>query len=214
MPSLAPEDGSPEIDRSDRLRILLVMPTPFEHGRLGLENVVWLSEPVGLTAIAAAVPREHEVRVLDLRLENEDALAAELAAFQPHLVGTTSMTTDAYQAKAILRMARALCPDALTVVGGHHPTLCPHEFDAPYVDVIVQGEGEETFRELVARWSVQHRAGDRSFAGVRGTRFRDTNGSQRVNPKREQVANLDALPAPRRDLIRKYQGRYFFTGVR
>src|SRR5262245_61768810 len=196
MPSLAPEDGSPEIDRSDRLRILLVMPTPFENGRLGLENVIWLSEPVGLTAIAASVPREHEVRVLDLRLEDEDALPRALAEFQPHLVGTTSMTTDAYQAKAVLRMARAMCPEALTVVGGHHPTLCPEEFEAPFVDVIAQGEGELTFRELVERWSVQHARGERSFAGVAGTRFRRHDGRFQVNPKREQTADLDALPPP------------------
>jgi radical SAM superfamily enzyme YgiQ (UPF0313 family) len=143
------------------LRILLVMPTPFENGRLGLENVIWLSEPVGLTAIAAAVPRCHELRVLDLRLEDEDALGRELAEFRPHLVGTTSMTTDAYQAKAVLRMARSMCPDALTVVGGHHPTLCPEEFEQPFVDAIVQGEGEHTFQELVSRWGAQHAAGDR-----------------------------------------------------
>ena len=55
------------------MRILLVMPTPFENGRLGLENVVWLSEPVALTSVAAAVSQEHEVRVLDMRLEPEDA---------------------------------------------------------------------------------------------------------------------------------------------
>ena len=35
------------------------------------------------------------------------------------------MTTDAYQAKAVLRAARNICPGALTIVGGHHPTLCP-----------------------------------------------------------------------------------------
>jgi radical SAM superfamily enzyme YgiQ (UPF0313 family) len=202
------------IDQFDSLRILLVMPTPFEHGRLGLENVIWLSEPVGLTAVAAAVDRRHEVRVLDLRLEDEDALSRTLAEFRPHLVGTTSMTTDAYQAKAILRMARAMCPDALTVVGGHHPTLSPEEFETEFVDVIAQGEGELTFRELVERWSEQHAAGDRSFAGVAGTRFRDPDGRFRVNAKREQTANLDELPPPRRELVAKYRGRYFFTGVR
>jgi hopanoid C-3 methylase len=196
------------------LRILLVMPTPFENGRLGLENVIWLSEPVGLTAIAAAVRSEHEIRILDLRLEDEDALGRELAEFRPHLVGTTSMTTDAYQAKAVLRMARAMCPDALTVVGGHHPTLCPGEFEQPFVDAIVQGEGEHTFRELVARWSAQHATGDRGFAGVRGVRFQRTDGRFVANQKREQTANLDELPVPRRELVAKYHGRYFFTGIR
>lgn len=201
--------------RSPRpLRILLVMPTPFENGRLGLENVIWLSEPVGLTSIAAAVPPEHEIEVLDLRLEDENALADRLQAFQPDLVGTTSMTTDAYQAKAVLRMARAICPSALTVVGGHHPTLCPAEFEHEFVDVIVQGEGEHTFQELVERWAAQRAEGDRSFAGVMGARYRSADGRYRLNPKREQTVDLDTLAPPRRELVKKYHGRYFFTGVR
>ena len=196
------------------MRILLVMPTPFENGRLGLENVIWLSEPVALTSVGTAVAGEHEVRVLDLRLEDEDALARELASFEPDVVGTTSMTTDAYQAKAVLRTARSIRPEALTVVGGHHPTLCPEEFDVEYVDVVVQGEGELTFRELVARWDVQRATDDRTFDGVLGTRYREPDGRRRANPKREQTVSLDDLPTPDRRLIQKYQGRYFFTGIR
>lgn len=196
------------------MRILLVMPTPFENGRLGLENVIWLSEPVALTSVGTAVAGEHEVRVLDMRLEDEDALARELVSFAPDLVGTTSMTTDAYQAKAVLRVARAIRPEALTVVGGHHPTLCPDEFDLEYVDVVVQGEGELTFRELVARWDAQRATGDRTFEGVLGTRYRTPDGVRKANAKREQSASLDDLPTPDRKLIAKYQGRYFFTGIR
>ena len=41
------------------MRVLLVMPTPYETGRLGLENVVWLAEPVALTAIAADPQRRR-----------------------------------------------------------------------------------------------------------------------------------------------------------
>jgi radical SAM superfamily enzyme YgiQ (UPF0313 family) len=198
------------------MRVLLVMPTPFENGRLGLENVVWLSEPVALTSVGAAIMGKHEVRVIDMRLEDEDALARTLASFQPDVVGTTSMTTDAYQAKAVLRAARNICPDALTVVGGHHPTLCPDEFDVDYIDVIVQGEGELTIREIMDRWVVQKGAAssDRTFAGVKGTRWLDASGIRRVNGKREQTQSLDDLPAPNRNLIKKYQGRYFFTGIR
>ena len=51
-----------------------------EAGRLGLENVVWLSEPVALTSIGTAVRDRHEVRIVDLRLETEDTLARELDA--------------------------------------------------------------------------------------------------------------------------------------
>ncbi len=196
------------------MRILLVMPTAFEVGRLGLENVVWLSEPVALTSVGTAVSGLNQVRIVDMRLEREDALARELESFKPDLVGTTSMTTDAYQAKAVLRMARKMAPNALTVIGGHHPTLSPHEFDEAYVDVVVQGEGELTFRELVERWELQRRSGDRTFAGVHGTRYRDAAGQMVANPKRAQTVDLDLLPAPDRGLIKRYAGRYFFTAVR
>ncbi len=190
------------------------MPTPFENGRLGLENVVWLSEPVALTSVGTAVSRDHEVTILDLRLEDEDALARALVEIDPDVVGTTSMTTDAYQAKAVLRTARNIAPRALTVIGGHHPTLTPDEFDEAYIDVIVQGEGELTFREIAQRWQAQRAADDRNFRGVDGTRWRDARGRLVVERKREQTRSLDDLPVPDRRLIQRYQGRYFFTGIR
>ena len=88
------------------------------------------------------------------------------------------------------------------------------EFQQEFVDVIVQGEGEHTFRELVERWVVQREHGDRTFAGVKGARYRSADGKYRLNGKREQTADLDTLAPPRRDLVKKYRGRYFFTGVR
>jgi radical SAM superfamily enzyme YgiQ (UPF0313 family) len=191
------------------VKVLLVMPPPFETGRLGLENMVWLSEPVGLTSVGGAVSDRHEVKLLDLRLEPEDALARLLVTFRPDVVGTTSMTTDAYQAKAVLRMARQIHPAAVTVIGGHHPTLSPDEFDEDYVDVIVQGEGELTFRELVERLD----QGTRDLSGVHGIRWLD-DGERRVEAKRSQATQLDNLPRPDRSLIAAYRGRYFFTAVR
>jgi hopanoid C-3 methylase len=196
------------------MRILLVMPTPYETGRLGLENVVWLSEPVALTAIASMVSSEHQVRVIDLRLEDEDALVRELNSFQPDLVGTTSMTTDVYQAKAVLRVTREICPQALTVIGGHAPTLSPQEFDEPYIDVIVQGEGEFTFKELVDQWQQQKVNDNRTFHGIDGTRYWQEPGRRFINNKRSQKVDLDELPLPDRSLIKQYYGRYFFTAVK
>src|SRR5215470_335054 len=176
------------------MRILLVQPTPFEEGRLGLENVVWLSEPVALTAVAAAVP-EHDVQVLDLRLEPENALPRALAAFRPDVVGTTSMTTDAYQAKAVLRSAKTMLPGCLTVVGGHHPTMSPQEFREPYIDVIVKGEGEITFGELI----LARREARPAFERIQGIEFRTEERGWLATKKREQQRTLDSLPVPRRE---------------
>ncbi len=190
------------------MRILLVQPAPFEPGRLGLENVIWMSEPVALAQLAAMVP-DHEVRILDMRLEEDLELNRVLLEFQPDLVGTTSMTTDCYQAKAVLEAAKGtLGPGCFTIVGGHHPTLSPADFEEDCVDALALGEGEETFEELVA-----HLADGGSFHqlhAIDGLRFREQSGTWHTTAKRSQNRDLDSFPPPARHLIRRRPSDYFF----
>jgi radical SAM superfamily enzyme YgiQ (UPF0313 family) len=184
------------------------MPAPFEPGRIGLENAAWLSEPVALTSLAAMVP-EHEVRILDMRLEDDAAYARTLAEFQPQLVGTTSMTTDCYQAKALLHCAKStLGDDVFTIVGGHHPTLAPWDFEHACVDALCLGEGEQTFVELV-----EHLAGGgdrRALGHIDGLRYRDASDAWATTSKRAQTRDLDSFPFPARHLVDKYKRDYFF----
>src|SRR5436190_1519607 len=191
------------------MRILLVQPATFEPGRLGLENSLWLSEPVALTSLAAMVP-EHEVRILDLRLEPDVELNRVLLEFRPQLVGTTSMTTDCYQARAVLAIAKGtLGKECFTIVGGHHPTLSPEAFEDEVVDALCIGEGEETFQELVKH--LQDRGDPRALDAIAGLRFRDAAGRYRVTAKRHQARDLDSFPPPARHLIPdRYRQQYFF----
>jgi hopanoid C-3 methylase len=192
------------------MRILLVQPAPFEPGRLGLENVVWLSEPVALTALAAMVP-EHEVRILDMRLEPDVLFNQVLLEMKPDLVGTTAMTTDCYQAQAILQIAKSTLGDRVfTIVGGHHPTMSPESYEDEVIDSVCLGEGEETFRALV-----DHLAAGKSrheLHEIAGLRFRDSRGEFVTTGKRAQTREIDQFPAPARHLIpRRYREQYFFT---
>lgn len=190
------------------MRILLVQPAPFEPGRLGLENIIWMSEPVALAQLAAMVP-EHEVRILDMRLEPDLELNRVLLEFEPDLVGTTSMTTDCYQAKAILEAAKGTLGDrCFTIVGGHHPTLAPESFEEPCVDALCLGEGEETFAELVAHLAAGGSA--RTLHAIAGLRFRDDDARWVTTAKRAQNRDLDSFPPPARHLIRRRPGDYFF----
>lgn len=191
------------------MKVLLVQPAPFEPGRLGLENVVWLSEPVALTSIAAMIP-EHDVRILDMRLEDDMVFNNTLLDFEPDLVGTTSMTTDCYQAKALLQMAKSTLGNGVfTIVGGHHPTLAPEDFYDEVVDAICIGEGEHTFKELINHLAAGN---DRSkLDGISGLHYRLPDGEYKATPKRSQAANLDDFPDPARHLLKgKYRNDYFF----
>ncbi len=192
------------------MRILLCQPAPFEPGRLGLENVIWLSEPVALTSLAAMVLPEHEVRILDMRCEPDTELNRVLLEFRPDIVGTTSMTTDCYQAKAILEIAKGtLGRRCFTIVGGHHPTLSPQDFEDECVDAIAIGEGEETFAELVAH--LAQGKSPRELHAIAGLRFRDASGLYANTRKRGQARELDTFPAPARHLVAHYAKNYFFA---
>ena len=191
------------------MKILLVQPAPYEHGRVGLENALWLSEPAALTSLAAMVEPDHEVRILDLRLEAGDRLPRVLADFRPDLVGITAMTTDAYQAQAVAYCAKAILgPAVFTLVGGHHPTLDPEAHDVDCLDAVCIGEGEETFAELVAHLAAGGERGE-GLASIDGLAFRGARGF-RQTARRSQARALDSFPAPARHLIEDYRSRYFF----
>jgi radical SAM superfamily enzyme YgiQ (UPF0313 family) len=202
------------------MRILLIQPAPFEDARLGLENTFWLSEPVGLTSIGTMVKDAHEVRILDMRLEKPATLPEVLNSFQPHIVGTTAMTTDAYQAKAVMMLARQLLPNCLTVMGGHHATFMPEFYDEEYVDVVCQGEGELTFEDMVQIWATALQDGaegtkpDTSvLASLQGARVHLPDGSW-TDGSKPKWREIDDFPAPDRRLIQRYKGRYFFLAAK
>lgn len=190
------------------MRILLVQPTPFENGRIGLENALWLSEPAALTSLAAVLEDEHEVRILDLRLEAPDALPLVLDEFRPDFVGATAMTTDAYQAQAVSYCAKAILGEnVFTILGGHHPTLCPEEHDLDHVDAVCIGEGEETILQLVEH--LEEGGARDQLDHIAGLYFR--RDAKRVRtPDRAQSRDLDSFPAPARHLLGDYRKHYFF----
>jgi anaerobic magnesium-protoporphyrin IX monomethyl ester cyclase len=82
---------------------------------------------------------------------DDDGLRARLAELKPDVVGVTAITPSIYKAEEILKIASEVAPKALRVLGGIHATFMYKQVlsEAPWVDVIVRGEGEEIFRELI-----------------------------------------------------------------
>jgi radical SAM superfamily enzyme YgiQ (UPF0313 family) len=68
--------------------------------------------------------------------------------------------------------------------------LCPEEFNAPYIDAIVLGEGVPAFREIVAR----HQQG-RSFDNVAGLAL-PRDGRLIFTTPRPLPTSLDHQPLP------------------
>src|SRR4029434_6351145 len=131
--------------------LLLSMPDSFEH-----MPAFAIRLPNGaLTSLAGNVDPHHRVAVADLILVQDhvrETVERLVTVGQPDLVGLSVMTFQRRTAQKIINLVRALRPGVQIAVGGYDPSLAPEAYtDAMHAaaDVIVRGEGELTFRDLL-----------------------------------------------------------------
>lgn len=184
------------------MRILLIQPNCQTQG-IGFKLAA-LPEPLALEMLAATVP-DHELMILDLRLEEPESLLKTLSTFSPEVVGVTALTTEVYSAQDILQQVQAFSKDIYTLMGGHHVSLMPGDFKDSQADAIIIGEGELAFPAIIKRLETS-----RSMEGIANVFWRDGNGEWIDNPLSMEVPDVELLPSPRRDLTAKYRSEYFF----
>lgn len=180
------------------MNILLIQPpkSPIVIGGEGLH----IYEPLDLEYIAAGLNSDTEVNILDMRLQKN--LITCLNKNKPDVVGITSYTTHVNTVKNIFHKIKTHNPDIVTVVGGHHATALPHDFQIDDIDVIVAGEGVYSFQTIVS-----------ALKRSKKSLFRMIDSSNRKNGKifysKNNLEDLDNYPLPRRDLTKKYRKKYF-----
>ncbi len=133
------------------MRIILIHPNYHSGGAeiAGNWPPAWAAYLTGSLKAAGY----SDVRFIDAmtnRLSDDD-LRALLAAEKPDIVGATAITPSIYKAERALQIAKELHPDAVTVLGGIHATFMYPQVltEAPWIDVVVRGEGEEILVNLV-----------------------------------------------------------------
>ncbi|MCZ2807723.1 MAG: radical SAM protein [Candidatus Bathyarchaeota archaeon] len=154
-----------------------------------------LFPPLGLAYMAAVLEQEDfEVRIMDCPVSemNHEKLRADLASFEPTLIGIACMTPTIQSALKSARAAKEACPDAKVIMGGPHATFADKQIltEEVAVDIVVRGEGEETLLELA-----QHSPKLEKLHEIKGITFRK-NDQIIQTPDRPFIQNLDELPRP------------------
>ena len=172
-----------------------------------ISKVAGITPPLGLLYLAATL-REWlgaDVHVLDARLEADPlkALRSALRHFNPDVVGISALTAEAFLAHQAAAAIKAETPFLPVIMGGPHPSSNPElVLSDPNIDVVVIGEGEETFAELVRLIMSEGQGWEKPelLRNVDGLAFRVDGKTDFAKP-RAPIQDLDSLPLPAWDLI-------------
>jgi anaerobic magnesium-protoporphyrin IX monomethyl ester cyclase len=173
-------------------RVLLIN-TPFPLGEYPVP-------PLGLAYIAGALEKEGvDVQVLDLLVAqySPQTLQKRLREYQPHFVAATCSTLNYHIASRILRVCKNSDTNLTTLIGGPHVSFAATEVmeEAPWIDVVVRGEGERTLVDLLDALAT-----GKDLARVPGIAYRN-NGDAVLTSPRPLIKELDGLPLPARHLL-------------
>ncbi|HOO38369.1 MAG TPA: radical SAM protein [Deltaproteobacteria bacterium] len=178
--------------------------------------------PLGVSYLASNLIHNgfDDVSIVDLNLELTEPTgifkrSVELVEkAEPQVLGITCWTVHLLFCLEFVRLYKKKHPDVKIVLGGVHVSYQPEEMmNLCPADIVVRGEGEKTFVELVEALDE-----NRPLDEVQGISYRK-DGIVYHTPDRPLIRDLDEVPFPAYHLlgsIEKYQPlnrRYVFSIV-
>jgi anaerobic magnesium-protoporphyrin IX monomethyl ester cyclase len=175
------------------MRILLIQPAKHRVGSAAEAH--WsLCRPYSLLYIQAYCEKysDHEVLLLDIERElisnQQFDYQRSLSEIAPDVIGFTATTFTRHEAREAIFQAREILPAAVIVVGGVHFMNCDVDTidSISAVDIVVRGEGERIFVELLDALAKRRQLND-----IKGITYRNSEGVAVRNPDADLFADLD-----------------------
>jgi anaerobic magnesium-protoporphyrin IX monomethyl ester cyclase len=193
-------------------KILLIHPNYHSGGAEIAGN--W--PPAWAAYLAGALKQAgfEDVQFIDAMTNDidDEQLSRMIAAAKPDIVGATAITPSIYKAEEVLRIAKTVCPDALAILGGVHATFMYKQVlsEAPWIDAIVRGEGEDILIEFVQ--AVAQGRWPSARSEIKGIAYLD--GSEiMATPAAPTIKDIDKL-APDWSILQWEKYIYVPLGVR
>ena len=157
----------------------------------GFDGSVYLPYAVG-TMIAYCKKDNRinaEYNFADIIFCRDKLDVAESKIVDPYIVAFSCSVWNAEYNKALAKRIKERYPESIIVFGGHSVDESGIMLDEEnYIDILMFGEGEETFASLLNNLSVG------SVSDVKNIAFRD--GDQTVRTDREHYSDISDYPSP------------------
>jgi anaerobic magnesium-protoporphyrin IX monomethyl ester cyclase len=174
------------------MRVLLIHPNYHSGGAeiAGNWPPAWVAYLAGYLK-AGGYPEIVFVDAMTHHL-SDDEVRARIAAYRPDIVGCTAITPAIYKAERLLAIAKEVDPTIVTVLGGIHGTFMYPQVlrEAPWIEAVVRGEGEQVFLNLVRAVDDGTWAANRG--AVKGIAYL-ADGKVIATPAEPPIADLDRI---------------------
>ncbi|MEW6214816.1 MAG: radical SAM protein [Nitrospirota bacterium] len=134
------------------------------------------------------------IDIVDFDTETHDVrqVVYYLAQNKPDIIGFSCYCWNMNKVLETARVVKTISPQIKIILGGPEvgPIANKYLKEYHFIDVIVKGEGEATFAELL-----KHYLGEGQLEGIKGISYR-LNGQVLENPDRPLIENLDEIPSP------------------
>ena len=188
--------------------VLLIAPQTAAMSRVRSAPMGY-STPMGLLYLAKPLLEQgFHVDILDLTAYqlSLDRLCAYVKTYSPAVVGITCMTGSYSQAIQIAQTVKVANVGARVIMGGPHVTFQARQtLENENIDVVVRGEGDVNFAQLVAYYILRQNSLDQ----IDGISYRE-NGTVVENPA-VRIQDIDQLGYPPRNILNLH--RYRHPGV-
>ncbi|MFC2049015.1 B12-binding domain-containing radical SAM protein [Elusimicrobiota bacterium] len=165
--------------------------------------------PLGILYVGTYMKKysKHSLHILDPDPENMslEEIGEKIKTIKPDIVGITTFTNTLKTVVDELKIIKNNLPDCITVIGGPHVSLYPHEtMGINEVDYAIKGDGEKAFLDLltVLNGTPVHDQ-EEELKKIEGIVFRTSNGRIHQN-EYARVMDLDSFPFPDRSLIKQH----------
>ncbi len=186
----------------EKSTIILFNPMPVKHAATVPDKkttslqVPLVNVPLSLLAIGRMVRDDFDVKIINAAVDNDYKEKILDACKSALCFAVSSMTC--YQIRDGINICAAVkerYPDIPVIWGGYHPSTEPVQtLKNPYIDIVVKGQGELTFRDIVDRLY-----NNEPLNGIQGIAYKD--GERIINNPDREFEDIGVFPRIPYDMI-------------
>ncbi|MBU5313391.1 DUF4080 domain-containing protein [Tissierella carlieri] len=139
--------------------------------------------------------------------QNIDFIASDLYKLEPEIIGFSTYIWNLTETLKICKIMKIVNPKIKIILGGPEVSFDGEKIleDNKFIDFIIYGEGEETFREFIKKLI----DGDEDYDDIEGLIYSQGNRIIK-NPPRTLIKDLNIIPSPYKNIGDEFENKIVY----